>query len=407
MRIPAKKRVMCIVSVHLCVISLLLVNGCSSLPPLHSAASRHDLAKAAKLIQEGKTDINQIQPNGETALHCAAQQGDLEMVQLLHRAGADVNRPCAFGWTPLIQACHYGHDDVAKWLVDQGCDVDSVTNKGATALYMACCFKYDRIAEMLLPRCKHLVNLPTNDGVSPLFAACANTLDSIPYYKQHPKEKITREEFLQRQAAIVKVLLEAGANVNFQADSGMTPVHCITEASDTLDVLDALMAHGGSLTLRKNDGCLPLHYAVKQGNVGAFEYFVEKKAEIQPMEASNEITGRMYHLYADYLGKGSRPEQGRSYYTMAIEEYEQEIKKDKAMADAIGKKIFELQAKKFMADLAMHLLAAAASSYSSTHTYYYVPGQLNLTSLQERKANYEKAVVRCENWMKTCKEKTL
>ena len=389
------------------LLNILIINGCSSLPPLHSAAEKNNLSKADKIIQKGKTDINSITKDGQTALHCAARQGNLEMAKLLHQAGADLNKPTAHSWTPLMEAAYYGQYEVTEWLVNQGCNVIRKTNKGASALYMACCYKYDRIVDMLIPRSRSILDDTTDGGFTSLLAACEDTYEDTPLAMLKPEMKITKEEYLQKQKTIVETLLAAKIDVNIQTDLGTTALHHAINNLDAPTIIESLLANGASLQKRNNSGYLPIHTAAQKGNASIFECLIQNKATIEPLEASNEITGRTYHMYADYLEKGSTPKQNQQYYTMAIHEYEVEIEKNKAMAASLGKKIFNLRLKKFAADLAMAALAAAASSHSSTHNYYYIPGHLDLSSLKQRKKNCEKTISRCEQWLEECKSKKI
>jgi ankyrin repeat protein len=384
---------------------LIAGGGCSSLPPLHDAASRNHLTEANKIIQKGKTDINGITPDGKTALHYAARYGNLEMSKLLYNAGADLNKQCTNSWTPLIEACRYGKYNVAEWLINQKCDATLKTNTGATALYMACCYKYDRIVELLLPYSQDVINDTTDGGFTPLFVACEDTYNDIVQLEQRKKLKTSKDEYFQKQKRIVEMLLAAEANVNVQTDIGTTALHHAIEYTNTLPLVESLLGNSASLEKRTNLGYLPIHTAAKQNNVSAFECLVQNGAKIQPMESSHEVTGRTYHLYANYLYKGNTTDQSRQYYNQAIQEYEIDIEKNKAMASSLGKKIFNMKAKKLVGDVAMILLAAAASSASPTYNYYYVPGQLDLSSLEQRKKNCEEAVSRCQKWVKECRGK--
>ena len=67
---------------------------------------------------------NGANPNGthkkQTALHKAAQNGRLECVTLLIRAGANVNALNALGEPPIHLAKKEGHETVAQYLLNHG-----------------------------------------------------------------------------------------------------------------------------------------------------------------------------------------------------------------------------------------------------------------------------------------------
>jgi ankyrin repeat protein len=59
---------------------------------------------------------------GFTALHFAAQQGDVDSARLLLQAGADVNSPHPEHGSPLVIAIASGHEQLAMFLLEQGAD---------------------------------------------------------------------------------------------------------------------------------------------------------------------------------------------------------------------------------------------------------------------------------------------
>lgn len=64
--------------------------------------------------------INQACDSGETPLHIAAKEGDIETVRILLAAGAEVNVEDRFSKTPLNYAIDNEKDDVQDFLLGQG-----------------------------------------------------------------------------------------------------------------------------------------------------------------------------------------------------------------------------------------------------------------------------------------------
>ena len=72
-----------------------------------TAGTEEEVLEALKLLLELGVDINTVDNNGDTAMHCAAYQSFPKVVQLLadHRADIKVwNRKNKRGWTPLMIA---------------------------------------------------------------------------------------------------------------------------------------------------------------------------------------------------------------------------------------------------------------------------------------------------------------
>jgi len=102
------------------------------------AAMRGDTAKVRQLLKQG-TDVNAAQGDGMTALHWAAQRGDLAEAKMLVYAGARLEATTRNGsYTPLHLASRVGKVGVIKALVQAGANANAVTSSGgATPLHFA------------------------------------------------------------------------------------------------------------------------------------------------------------------------------------------------------------------------------------------------------------------------------
>jgi hypothetical protein len=87
-----------------------------------------------KLIDEG-ADINAT--SQRTALHVAAENGNLEIVELLIERGADVNVQDIHGRTPLVVAIAEHQPEIARRLAEENTDVGVRTSDGSTLLMAA------------------------------------------------------------------------------------------------------------------------------------------------------------------------------------------------------------------------------------------------------------------------------
>src|SRR5262249_21279585 len=83
-----------------------------------------DQHEAVDFLIEKDGNWNMIGVNNGTALHRAAWDGDLAMVQRLVAKGADLsNRNNPYTATPLSWAHHNKQDAVCRW-IEQHCDID-------------------------------------------------------------------------------------------------------------------------------------------------------------------------------------------------------------------------------------------------------------------------------------------
>ena len=106
--------------------------------PVADAAMRGEIETVRALLKEG-ADVNTAQGDGMTALHWAAENGDVEMTEMLIYAGGNIHAVTRLGdYTPLHLASKAGKALTAKTLLEAGSDTNAVTTTGgATALHLA------------------------------------------------------------------------------------------------------------------------------------------------------------------------------------------------------------------------------------------------------------------------------
>lgn len=173
--------------------------------PLHLAVITHQLYIVRKLI-EGGADINLMDRHGQTALHLACQEDDLNCVYairdasqtsrvklrldlknsqgltVLHVAilrgskkligtildmGADINQQDSnSGRTSLHHAVEAGKYPVVEYLITRGADVNKVTFAGNTPLHTASGREMDDMAKLLMTHGAN-VNIANREGDIP------------------------------------------------------------------------------------------------------------------------------------------------------------------------------------------------------------------------------------------------
>jgi len=120
--------------------------------PLHSAASRGDIATIETLIAEG-ADIDEINSTMiVTPLAIAASESTPEVVKKLVELGADVGKrgTAAESGTPLMMAESAGRTDNVRTLVELGADVNETNATGASLLFFTLIHVNKPMMELLL-----------------------------------------------------------------------------------------------------------------------------------------------------------------------------------------------------------------------------------------------------------------
>jgi ankyrin repeat protein len=173
---------------------------------------------------------NMVGVNNGTALHRAAWQGDLGMVQRLVAKGADVSdRNNPFHATPLSWAQHNKQVEVFQWMRTQ-CRIDLHDGVG---------FDLREHVEARLREDPASVNTRLDQWDipqgTPLHWAAWLTYEDID--GEHSHDPSRREE-------LVMLLFEKGADPNIVAGNGLTPLD-VADAAGAARIAALLEQHGG------------------------------------------------------------------------------------------------------------------------------------------------------------------
>lgn len=169
------------VALALAVSLVALISAPPSASPVADAAMNRDLDGARSLLRDG-ADVNAAHGDGMTALHWAALNNDVAMLEMLLYAGANPSAVTRIGdYTALHLAAKSGHAQAADSLLRAGSSVDATTTAGgASALHFAAAAgSLDVIAALL----DHGAEVNANEstwGQTPLmFAAAANRVEAV------------------------------------------------------------------------------------------------------------------------------------------------------------------------------------------------------------------------------------
>ena len=84
------------------------------------------------MIRDDSELVQERYARGDTALHHAARNGDLEIVKQLVSNGADVNATTDNNHFPLYCAAGHGHVETTQYLVENGADLRAKLSDGKT-----------------------------------------------------------------------------------------------------------------------------------------------------------------------------------------------------------------------------------------------------------------------------------
>jgi ankyrin repeat protein len=188
--------------------------------PLIEAVRRAD-APAVRRLLEQRVDVNRPGLDGATALHWAVEQDDLEIAQLLVRAGANARATSRYGVTPLYAACQNGSRPMIELLLEAGADANTAT-AGETSLMTA-------------------ARTGAVDALTLLLARGADVNAKEPWQRQTALMWAAAEN----HAPAVKLLIRHGADLTPRSANGFTALLYAVRAG-SFDAVKALVAAGAS-----------------------------------------------------------------------------------------------------------------------------------------------------------------
>lgn len=203
--------------------------------PLHVAVIEQQTEVVTDLINQGSVNIDAEDYDDKTPMEFAIQSGNVEIVKLLLEASAHV---FSSGLSTAVESQN---------IVILKLFLDKIGNST---------FDYSKGHRSPL---EIAVSLGNSDIVKHL-------LDNIDHVKSEFDEKYILHKAVQtRNINIVKLLLEAGANVNTVNKAGNSPLHFALDANN-LDIFQLLLNFGANINAKNIDNITPLHLAVKLSN---------------------------------------------------------------------------------------------------------------------------------------------
>ncbi|KAL3980609.1 centrosomal protein [Sarotherodon galilaeus] len=244
---------------------LLYTKGVNDIP-LFYAAKNNSAGCIKKLLGCASTNIFERGSLGETALHVAVMNDNLDAAVALMDGAPDlINEPMTSelfqGITPLHIAVVNQNIDLVRHLISRGGDVSTPR---VTGLYFR-----KRIGGLMYCG-EHILS----------FAACSGNMD------------------------IISMVIDAGASTRIQDYKGNTVLHILVlqpNKNIACQVIDLIMARDAELDQQvpldmvpNSRGLTPFKLAAKEGNIVIFQHLVNKRRVVQ--WSLGPLTSHLYDL---------------------------------------------------------------------------------------------------------------
>jgi ankyrin repeat protein len=251
------------------------------------AAADKDRAAVRALLAK-KADVNAARADGATALMWAAHWDELEMADLLLRAGAKVNAADDYGVTALARASENTSEAMVGRLLEAGADPNAAQKSGLTPLMIASRTGNAKVVKALIAK-RANVNATTGEtNATALMWALA-----------------------MGHSEIITTLVEGGANVQTSTAKGFTPLMFAARNGD-IDVAGLLITKGAGINDLASDGTHVLPFAILSGQPEFAVFLLEQGAD--PNGRVDGVTA--LHIAAGnvttWLGDWSRRRGGSS-----------------------------------------------------------------------------------------------
>ena len=282
---------------------LLLLIGCSSI--FNRPMQYGDLDHIKAIIRSDPIKINEKNEDGNTFLHIAVHEGDIDIAQYLVSQGADINVKDILDQTPLQIAISEANVELAKYLISNGADVDAKNIfSQTTPLHIAVDKGSLEIAKLLVLQGAN-INAENLEHESPLYIAVKRSrLEVAKYLVSQGADLNTRDKrgkYLLHEAASlgdldqVKFLISKGVDINAKDKNDSCPLHDAA-AVGNLEVTKYLVSQGADVNARgawggyfgKTLGWTPLHVAAHQGHLEVVEFLISQGANVNAKNNEDE-----------------------------------------------------------------------------------------------------------------------
>ncbi|XP_015176425.1 PREDICTED: ankyrin repeat and death domain-containing protein 1A-like isoform X2 [Polistes dominula] len=213
---------------------------------LHHAAVAGHSGVISAICNIPKTELNATDQKGQTPMHCACTEENLEAVKALIELGANVNAQDNDGNTPLHVATRMRQIEMVQLLLKVGANIDLTDQMGFTPLHLAANHGCKGILELLIQNGAAL-NKKCKDGNTALHLACQNN-----------------------EVETVEILINKGVDINCLNLRYQSSIHIAAEKGHT-EICELLLASGANIEQKEQNGRTPLYVAAR----GSFTAIVD------------------------------------------------------------------------------------------------------------------------------------
>ena len=225
---------------------------------LFDAVGDNDEGKVKQILDNKKVKIDSKHgKHGETALHAASKNENVNICELLIENGAYLNSVNDKNDTPLHISSQKGSIKIYTLLSGYGADLYRRGNESMSVLDMAAKNGHLNLCKILLEKDNFDVNVTDDHKRIPLHFSAMNGC-----------------------CELFQFLLDMGSVVDLKANDGCNCLH-IAAGNGHLSLYKRLLEnHSFNVNMADDDGWTPLHFSARNGDYDLFQYFLDKGSNI-------------------------------------------------------------------------------------------------------------------------------
>src|SRR5579883_40908 len=275
---------------NIIIVALAVFTAQVSADDIHDAVRKGDLKRVEELVEKHPDVVNERQAGDDrTPLLIAVFSKKKDIAQYLIAHGADMNAYDRYGDSPLSKACEMDDTTFVSMFLAHGANVNDTDRYGATALHSV---MYDTganrmaIIRMLVEHGAD-VNARTNDGHTPL--VLAKSMDAVTYLVEHGADvNVLQYTYCFGNSWTnekLNYLIARGAKTDVARveDNDSVPLLIIAVANDDIAAVDTMLARHSDVNARSQHGATPLSTACAVGDTMLIRLLLDHGADINPV----------------------------------------------------------------------------------------------------------------------------